>query len=176
METSEHDSGRTGLYRQAAAVRPVVPGDVPALKALIDATGLFPSVMLDDMLAPYFEQGQAGSQFWLTNDEDGPVAVAYYAPERMTEGTWNLYLIAVHPQHQGKDRGSALLRQVEAALAGRGERVLLVETSGLPQFSRTRAFYLGNGYEEEARIRDFYQAGEDKIIFRKVLGGPAMAG
>ena len=24
-------------------------------------------------------------------DDGGPVGVAYYAPERMTEGTWNLY-------------------------------------------------------------------------------------
>ncbi len=170
MEAGNSDPGRAGPHRQAAVVRPVVPCDVPALKALIDATGLFPSDMLDDMLAPYFEQELASTHFWLTNDEGGPVVVAYYAPERMTEGTWNLYLIAVHPQHQGGGRGSALLHQVEAALAGRGERVLLIETSGLPEFSRTRAFYLGNGYAEEARIRDFYQAGEEKVIFRKVLG------
>lgn len=157
-------------------VRPVVQGDVPALKTLINATGLFPSDMLDDMLVPYFEQGHAGSQFWLTDDEGGSVVVAYYAPERMTEGTWNLYLIAVHPEHQGRGRGSALLREVEAALAVRGERVLLIETSGLPEFYRTRAFYPGNGYAEEARIRDFYQAGEDKVIFRKLLGVVAADG
>lgn len=28
---------------------------------------------------------------------------------------------------------------------------------------------LQNGYDEEARIRDFYGAGDDKIIFRKSL-------
>lgn len=170
METGKRDRGIADLDKQAASVRPVVPGDVPALKGLIDAAGLFPSDMLDDMLQPYFGQGPAGAQFWLTNGGGGPVMVAYYAPERMTDGTWNLYLIAVHPQHQGRGHGAALLREVEAALARRGERVLLVETSGLPEFSRTRAFYLGNGYAEEARIRDFYQAGEDKIIFRKALG------
>ena len=150
-----------------------MPSDVPALKALIDATGLFPADMLDDMLAPYFKQEPGGTQSWLIHDEGGPVAVAYYAPERMTEGTWNLYLIAVHPRHQARGRGAALLRQVEAALARCGERVLLVETSGLPEFDRTRAFYLSNGYAEEARIRDFYQAGEDKVIFRKVLDASA---
>jgi len=170
METSKRSMGAAGPPRQAASIRPVVPGDVPALKALIDAAGLFPSNMLDDMLAPYFEQERDGPQVWLTGDEGGPVAVAYYAPERMTEGTWNLYLIAVHPERQGRGRGSALLRHVEAALAARGERVLLVETSGLPAFEQARAFYRGNGYGEEARIRDFYQAGEDKVIFRKALG------
>lgn len=48
-------------------------------------------------------------------------------------------------------------------------RMLIVETSGLPSFSGTRAFYVKCGCEEEGRIRDFYAAGEDKIVFRKVL-------
>ena len=91
----------------------------------------------------------------------------------MTSGTWNLYLIAVHPEHQGRGVGAALVRHIEHALAERGERVLLVETSGLPEFERTRAFYLANGYDEEARIREFYAAGEDKVVFRKVLTAPA---
>ena len=33
----------------------------------------------------------------------------------------------------------------------------------------SRQFYCKNGYDEEARIREFYQAGEDKVVFRKVL-------
>ncbi|HLM44432.1 MAG TPA: hypothetical protein VK458_11225, partial [Myxococcaceae bacterium] len=61
-----------------------------ALKAVIDASGLFPSDMLDGMMAGYFS-GEASNDFWLTDDDGGPVAVAYYAPERMTSGTWNLY-------------------------------------------------------------------------------------
>lgn len=170
METDKAELDADASPSRAGSIRAVVPGDVPALKALIDATALFPSHMLDDMLASYFEQGSTGLQAWLTDDEGGPASVAYYAPERMTDGTWNLYLIAVHPQRQGGGRGSALLRHVEATLAMRGERVLLIETSGLPEFERTRAFYRGNGYGEEARIRDFYQSGEDKVIFRKALG------
>jgi len=51
----------------------------------------------------------------------------------------------------------------------RGGRVLLVETSGLASFERVRAFYRKCGYDEEARIRDFYVAGDDKLVYRKVL-------
>jgi hypothetical protein len=37
----------------APSVRPVVAGDLPALKAVVDATGLFPSALLDGMAAGY---------------------------------------------------------------------------------------------------------------------------
>jgi ribosomal protein S18 acetylase RimI-like enzyme len=154
------------------AIRPVTPGDVPALKAVIDGTGLFPSALLDDMLAGFLT-GEGGDELWLTVDgpREGaaPVAVAFAAPERMTSGTWNLYLIAVHPDRQSRGVGAALVRHVEHTLAARGVRVLLVETSGLPGFARTRAFYQREGYAEEARIRAFYAAGEDKITFWKAL-------
>lgn len=66
-------------------------------------------------------------------------------------------------------RGVSLLRHIEQKLAIRGERILLVETSGLENFKGTREFYRKCGYEKEAAIREFYQAGEDKIIFRKLL-------
>ncbi len=52
------------------------------------------------------------------------------------------------------------MSRIELDLARRGE---------LPEFERTRAFYRSLGYEEEARIRSFYQAGEDKIVYRKLL-------
>ena len=61
------------------------------------------------------------------------------------------------------------MAHLEQTLAARGERVLLVETSSLPGFAAARAFYTKLGYDQEARIREFYQAGEDKIVFRKQL-------
>lgn len=152
-------------------IRPIEPRDMPALKAVIDANGLFPSEMLDDMAAGFLGGGADGA-FWLTADDGGPVAVAYCAPERMTQGTWNLLLIAVLPARQGQGIGAALTRRVEDSAAARGGRLLLVETSGLPGFARTRAFYRSLGYDEEARIREFYAAGEDKVVFRKALGRP----
>lgn len=153
-------------------IRPVLPQDREALLALLEKTGLFDSESVQEisaLLSDYFDSATKNDHVWITDDDKGLVGVAYYAPERMTEGTWNLYLIAVHPDHQGKGRGTALLHAVEQALTRRGERLLLVETSGLESFERTRAFYRKCGYFEEARIRDFYVAGEDKIVFRKEL-------
>ncbi len=153
-------------------IRPATLNDKKALMAIAEAIGLFkPQELeeLDGMLAEYFDGNLGKDHFWITYADTNPVGVAYYAPEPYANGTWNLYFIAVHPQYQGKGYGTKLLRHVEQALTTRGERILLVETSGMPNFERTRAFYRKQGYEEEARIREFYKAGDDKVIFRKVL-------
>lgn len=153
-------------------IRPITPDDTAALLALAGSVCFQPHELeeLAEVLANYFGGNIDRDHFWITDDDgNGPVGVAYYAPEPMTEGTWNLYLIAVRPDCQGQGHGTALLRHVEQMLTARGERVLLVETSGLPSFERTRAFYRKCGYEEEARIRDFYKAGDDKIVYRKAL-------
>lgn len=125
------------------------------------------------MLNQHFSDETDSQDIWLSDYDNELVGVAYVAPERMTEGTWNLYLIAIHPNHQRQGRGAVLLRYVEQMLAERGERVLLVETSGTDDFEYVRAFYRNSGYEEEARIRDFYTDGVDKIVFRKLLGSVA---
>jgi ribosomal protein S18 acetylase RimI-like enzyme len=149
-------------------IRPITCDDLDALKSVVDATGLFPSQLLDEMTAAFLA-GQASEEVWLTDDENGPLGLAYCAPERMTQGTWNLYLIAIAPQHQSQGRGGALLRAVESRLPERGAHLLLVETSGDPSFERAQEFYRCHGFSEEARIHDFYQRGEDKIVFRKAL-------
>ena len=149
-------------------IRPVIPTDTPSLKAVIEANDLFPSDMLDDMISDYFNN-ENSNDLWLTYEDNQPVAIAYCAPERMTEGTWNLLLIAVHPDYQGKGYGTSILHYIEQMLAARRERLLLIETSSLDNFVRSQAFYLKCGYEKEAQIREFYQAGEDKIVFRKLL-------
>ncbi len=149
-------------------IRPFKADDLPAIKAVIEACGLFPSEMLGEMVAPFLG-AEPCQEFWLVDDRSEPVAVTYCAQERMTEGTWNQLLIAVHPEHQGRGIGTQLMQATEAILREQGERLLLVETSGTAEFERTRAFYRGNGYEEEARLRDYYAAGDDKIVFRKAL-------
>ena len=120
------------------------------------------------MLASHLDQAES-PDLWLVDDTNGPVGIAYAAPERMTDGTWNLYLIAVHPNHQKQGRGAALIQHMEAALAAKAVRVLLVETAGIKDFEYVRQFYRSSGFREEARISEFYGEGVDKVVFWKRL-------
>ncbi|HYX14156.1 MAG TPA: GNAT family N-acetyltransferase, partial [Nostoc sp.] len=104
-------------------IRPTIPDDTTALIALAHATGLFQPNQLDElgeMLSDYFG-GSSDSdslpdgteRFWITDDDNGAVGVAYCEMERMTDQTWNLQLIAIRPDRQGQGRGAILLRYVE---------------------------------------------------------------
>ena len=153
-------------------IRPTTPDDTTALISLAEATGLFQSSQLEElgeMLANYFDGNSDSDRFWVTDEDDKLIGVAYCEIEPMTNQTWNLRLIAIRSDRQGQGRGTLLMRYIEQRLTARGGRVLLVETSGLPNFERTRSFYCKCGYKEEARIRDFYDVGDDKIVYRKVL-------
>ncbi len=153
-------------------IRSIKSSDMHELLALLEATKLFESNDIEElakMLDLHFNNATDSQDVWLTDDDNGLVGVAYVAPERMAEGAWNLYLIAIHPDYQRQGRGASLLRYVEQMLIKRNQRLLLVETSGLDEFEYVRTFYRQNGYKEEARIREFYKAGEDKVIFRKML-------
>jgi GNAT superfamily N-acetyltransferase len=142
--------------------------DIAALQAVLDATELFPSEMLPDMLAPSLAGETKG--FWLTcHSNDEPVGLCFTVPEEMADGAWNMLALAVRPDMQGKGFGASLVRTAEQRLKDQGQRILIGDTSGAEGFALTRRFYAKIGYEEEARIRDFWADGDDKVIFRKAL-------
>ena len=149
-------------------VKQTTKGDIPALQTVLDQTQLFPSEMLPEMLQPALDH--EAEAIWLTCHLDGAaVGLCYSIPEELAQGTWNMLALAVRPDLQGQKLGTALVEAAEQRLKAKGQRLLIVDTSGTEDFALTRRFYARNGYEEEARIRDFWAAGDDKVIFRKAL-------
>lgn len=149
-------------------IRPTQAGDVPALQAVLEQTGLFPADLLPEMIGPALA-GEV-QELWFTALSDGIArGFCYAVPEEMTDGTWNLLAIAVDPEVQGLGFGRLLVDAAERRLQTDGQRLLLVDTSGKAEFDGARQFYLHLGFAEEARIRDFWADGDDKITFRKSL-------
>lgn len=101
--------------------------------------------------------------------EEELAGFACYGPTPGTDGTWDLYWIAVHPAAQGTGSGTILLNEVERRLQGLNARMLVVETSSRSDYRNTRGFYLRRGYVEAARARDFYAPADDRITFTKRL-------
>lgn len=150
-------------------IRKVRQDDIVALKEVLDTIELFPSEMLNDMIADYWNNPDSKSHWFTAVKNDKPVSLGYCAPEMMAQGTYNLYAIGVKAELQGKGIGKQMMGYIESKLKEQGQRILIVETSGTADFAATRQFYINIGYNQEAVIRDFWEEGDDKVIFWKKL-------
>jgi ribosomal protein S18 acetylase RimI-like enzyme len=92
-----------------------------------------------------------------------------YGPASLTEGTWDIYWVAVGREEQSRGVGSALMTFVEDEIKKTGGRLTIIETSSKAEYERTRRFYRRHGYEMVGRIPDFYAPGDDKLILQKRL-------
>jgi GNAT superfamily N-acetyltransferase len=106
---------------------------------------------------------------WLTADDGEPVGVSYCNPEPVTSGTWNLLMLWTRKDREGQGFGAALVAETERRLREKGARLLIVETSGLPDFEVARAFYAKCGFIHEATIKDFFAAGDSKLVYTKPI-------
>ena len=150
-------------------IRKVQKEDIPELKKVLDSSELFPSELLDDMIRDFLNNESSIDIWFTTIDQGKAVSIGYCAPERLTEGTYNLYAIAVHKDLQGNGLGKEMMIYIENVLREKDNRILIAETSGKEEFELTREFYKKCNYTQQAIIPEFYDEGDDKVVFWKKL-------
>ncbi|MGL4611811.1 MAG: GNAT family N-acetyltransferase [Trueperaceae bacterium] len=146
------------------------PHDVPAVLAIVGSSGQFDADALEHVeqtLEGHFATGSEA--LWLTADDGEIVGVAYCAPEPMTNGTWNLLMLWTRQDRHERGHGSALVKHVEDTLRESNIHLLIVENSSLDDFAPARRFYDRCGFQQEAQVRNFFAAGDDKLIYTKSL-------
>lgn len=150
-------------------IREVIHSDVDSLKIVLDSCGLFPSEYLDEMISDYFNNLDT-NEIWFTYVENNsPISIGYCIPEKLTSGTYNLLAIGVSENHQRKGVAVEMMNFIVQKLKTIGARVLIVETSSDDAQIGARNLYQKLGYNQEAVIRDFWNEGEDKIVYWKKL-------
>lgn len=155
-------------------IRPMRPPDKPVVLDVIRATGMFTPAeveVAEELIDVFLESpGQRDYRVEIIENERKEIAgYMTWGPTPMTEGTYDIYWMAVSPSEQGKGRGTALVRWLEGELRGRGGRMILIETSSQPRYAATRRFYINMDYQEVARVPDFYKPGDDRVIYAKDL-------
>lgn len=90
-------------------------------------------------------------------------------PTPLTNGTYDLYWIAVKPSFQKKGIGKMLIHHAEELVKSQSGRLLIAETSSQSKYESTRIFYIGVMYQELARIKDYYKIGDDLVIYGKYV-------
>jgi ribosomal protein S18 acetylase RimI-like enzyme len=105
----------------------------------------------------------------MADNNDQAIGYICYGPVPMTEGTFDLYWIVVDPRFQGQGVGSKLLHFLEEIIRERRGRMILIDTSSIIQYEKTQKFYFRHGFQEVARVPDYYHPGNDRITFCKRL-------
>jgi ribosomal protein S18 acetylase RimI-like enzyme len=147
--------------------------DKPAIMRMLRNMPEFKPIEVDiaeEVLDSYL-QNPARSGYHVLVAETGSSITGYicYGPTPLTEGTWDIYWLAIAPSEQRRGIGKALLAFAEDKIKAEKGRLILIETSSKPEYERTRRFHRSQGYTLACRIADFYAPGDDKLIFQKRL-------
>lgn len=149
-------------------------GDVVQIRALVTATGFFSPeeiAIAGELAEETLARGPgSGYEFLFADDPDGIIGYTCFGRIPGTRSGYDLYWIAVHPHHQRTGLGRRLLTESEARILRAGGERVYVETSGRERYAPTRSFYQRCGYDVAAVFPDFYAAGDDRIVYIKVLG------
>ena len=147
--------------------------DKPSLMTLLRDTPEFKPaevVVAEEVINSYLADLDGSGYYAFVAELDSAInGYICYGPTPMTEGTWDVYWMAVTPRQKGRGIGSALLAYAEDKIKESKGRLVLIETSSQPSYESTRRFYSAKGYELISRIPDFYAPGDDELILQKRL-------
>jgi len=151
----------------------VIPSDPAAVEEIVISSGFFRPDEVPvavELVEEGLEKGRESGYDFVFIEMDGrTVAYACFGLIPCTLYSYDLYWIATHEDFRGKGLGRIVLREVEKAVGDAGGKSIYIETSCLPKYDPTRAFYLKNDYSEKARFEDFYNEGDDKVVYVKRL-------
>ena len=150
--------------------------DVGRVRSLVASTGFFNTAEVEvaaDLVTERLTKGiRSGYYFVLAERGSRLVAYACYGPIEGTQGSFDLYWIAVSPEEQRRGLGALVYARAEAAMRKAGAKRVYADTSSSDRYAGTRGFYQRMGFHEEARLADFYVPGDAKIIYVKTLSPP----
>jgi ribosomal protein S18 acetylase RimI-like enzyme len=153
-------------------IRKFVARDLDAVRDILVKSEVFSAEEITvalEVIEIYLEnpKQQDYDLYTAVDDQERIVGYLCIGPAPISLGTFDLYWIAVHPDSQGKGIGRELLVFAEGLVKSRGGRLVVAETSSLPRYEKARRFYESNHYNVLARIKEYYNVGDDLIIYGK---------
>ena len=153
------------------SIRHLAHPDKPKVMHILRSTPEFlpPEVDVAEELIDAFLEDTAASGYYIyIAEHDGEIAgYVCYGNTPLTEATWDLYWIAVANDKQGFGIGRALMKHAEDDIKRMHGRLVMVETSGKPDYNKTRQFYERLNYRKECQIPDYYAPGDDLVLYSK---------
>lgn len=151
----------------------IEPTDPTRIRAIVESTGVFSPmevVIAVELADERLVKGPASGYHFIFAERDGKACgYACYGPIALTQGSYDLFWIAVDKSAQGGGLGRLLLEESERRIRQEGGLRIYIETSTRPPYAPTRGFYERCAYHLEVVLKDFYAPGDGKAIYVKAL-------
>ena len=159
----------------SVAIAPSLFADRASILAVAQNTGVFTAEEVDTVAELFdgYERDalQSGYNFLSARDEDTGAVLGFacWGPTSLSKGAADLYWIATDPAAQGRGVAAALFHAIEAAVRAAGRWLLVIWTSSRPEYAAARGFYQRVGCELSLQLTDFYDRGDDLVVFVRRL-------
>ncbi len=151
----------------------LLPGDYEQIREILESSGYFHSreiaVALELVEETLKKGNESGYYFMTARFENRIAGYTCYGPIPMTFNRWDIYWIAVADRLRGKGIGGMLLERTEKLIRDLGGKKAYIETSSSQLYTPSRRFHEKQGYLLEAVQKNYYDDGDDKCLYVKVL-------
>jgi ribosomal protein S18 acetylase RimI-like enzyme len=156
------------------SIRPLTVKEKSTVMRILQTTPEFlpPEVVIaEELIDAFLEDTETSGYYIYIAEVDGEIAgYICYGNTPLTEATWDIYWVAVAHDKQGFGIGRMLMKHAEDDIQKMHGRLVMVETSGKPEYNKTRRFYETLHYQRVCQIPDYYAPGDDLVLFSKRLG------
>jgi len=152
-------------------IRVMTAKDKPAVMRILSTTPEFLALdvkIAGELIDAFLEDPVNSGYYTSVAEIDGNI-VGYicYGNTPLTEATWDIYWVAVAHDKQGLGIGRSLMKYAEEDIKKRNGSRIMIETSGKPEYNKTRQFYDNLSYQRVCQIPDYYAPHDDLVIFTK---------
>jgi L-amino acid N-acyltransferase YncA len=161
----------TGYF--ATAPRALTPDDhVAARVLLMGALGVTPYIdrAMEVLQLAARGAGRDEEHRALVIERDGTVAaLTLFGTVAGATGVQKLHVAVLAPSVSSEDVGQRIVRAMLDEARGEGARLVVAELPEDPAMGQVRALLASEGFEEEARVPDFYREGVALTRLRREL-------
>lgn len=152
--------------------RQIKPSDLDSIARIVKSSSFFSPAEIDlalELAKEKLADDASSYQFLFGEDRDLVWGYTCFGLIPATDGSYDLYWIAVDDHLRNSGMGRQLMKKTEEIIRdGDGKRIY-AETSSRHQYQATHRFYESCGYIQEAVLKDFYAQGDSKVIYSKAL-------